>query len=227
MVMYDIVYFVKESKTNEELRYSLRSLKNFPHRKVWFYGGCPEGLKPDYHVYVEQDQVNKWLNINKSIKEAVHEPDITDNFWLFNDDFFIMKPVKKPCNYYDGELYKRIVTLEDKFKKFTKYSLQLRKICDDLISMGCGVRNFCIHVPMLVNKEKAIELFNIEDAHMFRSLYGNYHNIEAKQLSDYKISNQHLKWKDSTYLSTTEDSFAGEVGKQIRELFPDKCEYEE
>ena len=135
--MYDVVYFVKESKTNEELRYSLRSLKNFPHRKVWFYGGCPEGLKPDHHVYVEQDQANKWLNINKSIKEAVHNPDITDDFWLFNDDFFIMKPVKKPCNYYDGDLYKRIVTLEDKFRRFTKYSLQLRKICDDLISMGC------------------------------------------------------------------------------------------
>ena len=138
-----------------------------------------------------------------------------------------MKPIKKPYNYYDGDLYKRIVTLEDKFKKFTKYSIQLRKICDDLISMGCGIRNFCIHVPMLVNKEKTIELFNIEDDHMFRSLYGNYHNIEAKQLSDYKISNPHLKWKDSTYLSTTEESFAGEVGKQIRELFPDKCKYEE
>lgn len=38
--MNDIVYFVKESESNEELRYSLRSLKNFPRRKVWFYGGC-------------------------------------------------------------------------------------------------------------------------------------------------------------------------------------------
>lgn len=63
MVMYDIVYFVKESKTNEELRYSLRTLKNFPHRKVWFYGGCPEGLKPDQYVYVEQDQPTKWLSL--------------------------------------------------------------------------------------------------------------------------------------------------------------------
>lgn len=225
--MYDIVYFVKDTRDNEELRYSLRTLKNFPHRKVWFYGGCPAGLKPDHHVYVKQDQETKWLNINKSIKEAVNNPEITDDFWLFNDDFFIMKPVKNPGNYYDGSLYKRIVKLEDKFGRFTKYSLQLRKICDDLDSMGCDVRNFCVHIPMLINKKKAIELFNIEDTHMFRSLYGNYHNIKAKQLGDYKISNTKLKWKDSTYLSTTEQSFAGEVGKQIRELFPDKCKYEE
>lgn len=224
--MYDIVYFVKDTKHNEELRYSLRTLVNFPHRKVWFYGGCPEGLKPDQHVYVKQDRENKWLNINKSITQAVENPDITNNFWLFNDDFFIMKPVKKQYNYYDGDLYKRIVTLEDRFGRFTKYSLQLRKICDDLISMGCDVRNFCIHVPMLVNKEKAKEVLAIEDSHMFRSLYGNYHNIDAKQLSDYKISNPKLRWKDSVYLSTTEHSFDAEVGKQIRELFPDKCKYE-
>lgn len=64
--MYDIVYFVKESDENEELRYSLRSLKNFPHKRVWFYGGCPKGLKPDVHVYVEQNEQNKWQNVNKN-----------------------------------------------------------------------------------------------------------------------------------------------------------------
>lgn len=224
--MYDVVYFVKDTPKNEELRYSLRTLKNFPHRKVWFYGGCPVGLKPDHHVFVKQDQPNKWLNINKSIREAVKNPDITDDFWLFNDDFFIMKKVTKPKNYYDGNLYKRIVTLEDKFKRLTPYSLQLRKICIDLVSMGCDTRNFCIHVPMLINKQKAIELLAIEDSHMFRSLYGNYHNIAAEELSDYKISNPNLRWKDSIYLSTTEKSFSGKVGKQIQYLFSDKCEYE-
>lgn len=48
---YDIVYFVKESAKNEELRYSLRSLKNFPHGRVWFYGYCPSFLKPDKCKY--------------------------------------------------------------------------------------------------------------------------------------------------------------------------------
>ena len=60
----DIVYFVKESESNEELRYSLRSLVNFPHRYVWFYGGCPEGLNPDFHVPVKQDKDNKWKNVS-------------------------------------------------------------------------------------------------------------------------------------------------------------------
>lgn len=225
--MYDVVYFVKDTKENEELRYSLRTLKNIPHRKVWFYGGCPEGLKPDHRVYVKQDQENKWLNTNKSINQIVRNPEISKTFWLFNDDFFIMKEVRVPQNYYDGSLYKRIVNLENKLGKFTAYSMQLRKICLDLDSMGCEARNFCMHIPMLINKEKAIEVLNIESCHMFRSIYGNYHNIRAEEMSDYKISRTDLKWNgESMFLSTTENSFEGEVGKQIRELFPDKCKYE-
>ena len=98
--MWDIVYFVKDTQVNEELRHSLRSLKNFPHNKVWFYGGCPDGLKPDYHIEVEQDQPTKWQNIFKMFKLACSNKDITKNFWLFNDDFFVMKPINYETNYY-------------------------------------------------------------------------------------------------------------------------------
>ena len=36
----DIVYFVKDTPTNEELRISLRSVaKNMPHKRVWVFGG--------------------------------------------------------------------------------------------------------------------------------------------------------------------------------------------
>ena len=86
--MWDIVYFVKDTKVNEELKHSVRSLKNFPHNKVWFYGGCPDGLKPDHHIYIKQDQPTKWQNIFEMFKMACKNKDITKNFWLFNDDFF-------------------------------------------------------------------------------------------------------------------------------------------
>ena len=108
--MDDIVYFVKESPVNEELRYSLRSLVNFPHRKVIFYGCCPDGLSPDVHIKVNQNCENKWLNVNKMLRLACKNKDITKDFWLFNDDFFIMEKIETPCNYYNGDLYKRIVT---------------------------------------------------------------------------------------------------------------------
>lgn len=87
--MWDIVYVVKDTKTNEELKYSLRSLVNFPHKRVWFYGGCPRDLNPDFHIKVDQNQPTKWANIFMMFKMVCDNPTITKNFWLFNDDFFL------------------------------------------------------------------------------------------------------------------------------------------
>ena len=224
--MYDIVYFVKESKYNEELRYSLRTLKNFPHNKVWFYGGYPEGLKPDYHIKVKQNLPNKWENVNMMLRLACTNPSITDNFWLFNDDFFIMQDVKNPTNHYHGDLYKRIVKLEDKFGHITDYSQLLRQCCKELESLGCNTKNYTLHVPMLFNKKKALELFTLTDFPGFRSLYANYFKIGGTEMNDVKITSKDKLYKSGIYLSTDEKSFDGKVGKQIREMFKDKCKYE-
>ena len=169
--MYDIVYFLKESKTNEELRYSLRSLKNFPYNKVWFYGGCPDGLKPDYHIRIRQDEENKWKNVNKMLRLACTNKFIRDKFWLFNDDFFVMTEIRNPTNYYNGDLYKRIVTLENSYNRITPYSKLLRDCCKELESLGCETKNYTLHVPMLINKRKMLELLNVTDFPGFRSLY--------------------------------------------------------
>ena len=225
--MYDIVYFVKESDDNEELRYSLRSLKNFPHKKVWFYGGCPKGLRPDVHIHVDQNEQNKWQNVNKMLRLACSNKDITKSFWLFNDDFFVMQNIKKPTNYYNGDLYKRIVKLEDKYNGITPYSQLLRDCCKELESIGATTKNYTLHVPMLFNRDKAIELFKMTDFPGFRSLYANYFKIGGKQMRDVKIVSKNKIYKDGDYVSTDDFAFLhGVVGKQIKEKFKDKCEYE-
>ena len=225
--MWDIVYFVKDTQVNEELRHSLRSLKNFPHNKVWFYGGCPDGLKPDYHIEVDQDQPTKWQNIFKMFKLACSNKDITKNFWLFNDDFFVMKPIDYETNYYCGDLYKRVVTLEDKHNGITPYSQQLRYTLQDLESMGCPTINYALHTPMLINKKKGIELANIINGPMIRCYYGNYYRIGGTDHSDFKIDSVTKTYKDGDFLSTNDKSFNhGAVGQQIRDIFKDKCEYE-
>ena len=225
--MWDIVYFVKDTPDNEELRYSLRSLSYFPHRKVCFYGGCPKGLKPDIHFEFKQDGKTKWDNVGKMLRSACNNDAITKNFWLFNDDFFIMNKVLHPVNYFSGDLYKRIVQLEDKHGGTTPYSAELRKMCQEIEALGCGSKNYAVHFPMLINRKKALELLNTTDNPMFRSLYGNYANVKAEWTKDCKIVSKEKEWKGSNYLSTEDKAFAdGVVGRQIRERFPDKCEYE-
>ena len=225
--MKDIVYFVKDTETNEELKHSLRSLVNFPHGKVWFYGGCPKDLKPDKHIYVDQDQPTKWQNIFKMFKLACANDEITKDFWLFNDDFFIMKPIKEEPNYYDGDLYKRVVTLEDKHNGITPYSQQLRYTLQELESMGCTTLNYALHCPFLINRCKGAELANIIDGPMIRCAYGNYFKVGGKQSTDFKIDGIDKTYKDKDYLSTNDKSFnRGVVGKQIRDMFNKKCKYE-
>ena len=226
--MKDIVYFVKDTPVNEELRYSLRSLSNFPHGKVWFYGGCPKGLKPDYHVHVNQNKPTKWENIFMMFGMACSNNKISKDFWLFNDDFFIMKPVKEEPNYFDGDLYKRVVTLEDKHGGVTPYSQQLRYTLQELEGMGCTTINYALHCPFLINRKKGKELCNIIDGPMIRCAYGNYFKIGGKQSSDFKIDGEDKHYQGKDYLSTNDKSFSlGVVGKEIRETFPDKCKYEE
>ena len=226
--MWDIVYFVKESPVNEELRYSLRSLSNIPHKQVYFYGGCPKGLKPDYHIHVTQDQENKWQNVSKMLRMACNNDKITKNFWLFNDDFFVMNKVLHPVNYFNGDLYKRIVQLEDKHGCITEYSAELRKMCEELEALGCTTKNYAVHYPMLINKNKALEVLNMTDCPMFRCIYGNYSNLRAMYANDCKIISTTKEWNGSDYLSTVDESFSkGNVGKQIRELFSEPCKYEE
>lgn len=224
--MYDIVYFVKDTTKNDELRYSLRSLVNFPHKKVWFYGGCPVGLKPDHHIYVEQNRPTKWENIFMMFKMACKNSKISENFWLFNDDFFIMKPVKDGPNYYEGDLYKRVVTLEDKHNGIIPYSQQLRYTLMELESMGCTTINYAVHTPMLINREKSRELCNIINGPMIRCVYGNYFNIGGENHKDVKIDSKVKQYKDGEYLSTNDKSFKGVVGNQIKNKFPHKCKYE-
>ena len=224
--MKDIVYFVKDTDINEELKYSLRTLVNFQHGKVWFYGGCPKDLKPDYHVKVNQDQPTKWQNIFKMFKLVCDNDNITKDFWLFNDDFFVMKPVKDGPNWFEGDLYKRVVTLEDKHNGITPYSQQLRYTLQELEGMGCTTINYALHVPMLINRDKGKELSNIIDGPMIRCSYGNYFNIGGIDHSDVKIDSTTKTYKDGEYLSTNDKSFTGEVGKQIRELFKTICKYE-
>lgn len=229
---HDIVYFVKESPENEELRYSLRSVeRNFPHNKVWFYGGKPNGLKLDKRVPITQTCPTKWQNVKFMLKMACKNDDITEDFWLFNDDFFVMKPIEELPPIYDGDLYRRIVQLEGRHgDKPTNYIANLRKAVKELEKRGLECLNYAVHIPILVNRKKALEVLKeFPDCPMFRALYGNYCKIGGRDYHDVKIHEINKgvdpEWE---FLSTADISFKnGKVGEYIREMLKERSRFEE
>lgn len=226
MVM-DIVYFTRNGN-NEELRYSLRSLSNLSYGKVWIYGGCPRGIVPDRRVPVSQIGRTKWDKVKDMYSQACRNDDISEDFILMNDDFFIMKPTTiEPM--YRCSLERHIFTIEHKYHdRPNAYTAELRKTLSLLKKQGLPTNSYELHIPFIFNREKLLYLLNKYPAyHAMRSLYGNYYQIGGQKALDVKVWRGVNKWnRSSTFLSTDDLSFRGRVGEFIKNKFPERSKYE-
>ena len=227
---HDIVYILKNNIDSDEIRYSLRSVcENFPYNKIWFYGGCPEGIRPDEWVQYIQPGDSKWHRATASIAWACRNDDITEDFWLFNDDFFVMKRIRSEKPHYGGTLQERVKRIEENRRGLSSgYSRRLRRTMRTLKMNGYKQLDYALHIPMLINRKKAIEVFDrFPDDPMFRSLYGNYWDIGGEIMKDVKVRGRGEVPPDPRYLSTDDTSFEkGPAGIYIRNQFPEPCKYE-
>lgn len=229
MDKHDIVYFLKEDIEINELRYSLRSVdQNFPHDRIWFVGGQPNKLIPDVRLAIKQDAHTKWENVRNMLRKVCENDDISEEFWLFNDDFFIMRPWTSEVPLYNDTLENHISHIESRHgNQVTTYTSKLRECKAELERCGYGTLNYAIHCPMLINRKKMLEtLDKFPDCPMFRSLYGNMHDIGGVSHKDCKIAGFD-RIEDDDWLSTTDTTFKlGRVGRFIRSRFPEPCRYE-
>lgn len=230
---HDVVYFVKDEPINEELRYSLRSVeKNMPHRNVWIYGGKPSGIEPDRHVKTEQTEPTKWERVRSMLIQVCNNDEISEDFWLFNDDFFIMQPFDENSPpTYNTDLRSHIARLEAKYGCITEWTKMLRHLADTLESAGKGTLNYAVHKPILINRKKALEvLLKFPQEPMFRALYGNYWEIGGVNEPDRKVKRIDYpvdKFENWRTISTEDASFtSGLVGVFIRGSFTNKSRFE-
>ena len=224
----DIIYILKPEMDTEELKYSLRSVEaNFPHKRVWFVGGQPKGLKPDVALPHKQSGANKWEMIRSSMLKAAADPELTDEFFLFNDDFFIMKPFKgKFVNYAEKTLTWRIEDLQKEFPWLNNYGRTLVKAREELKCLGCTEVNFEAHTPMLFQKALVPTVLKCSSPQM-RSVYGNVNGIPYKDIKDVKIYDLDTVPTDAALISTNDEIFQrGKVGAYIRECFPNPSRFE-
>lgn len=226
----DVVYILKNDCDGYELLYSLRSLENIEHGKVWFVGGQPEGLYPDGRMAFQQEGNTKWERVRNSLVKVCHNKDISDEFWLFNDDFFVLKPIDE-TPMFNGLLRDHILHVEHRHgDHMTGYTKRLRECEQVLEDSGLPTFNYAIHVPMLINKLKMRKCLSLyPETPMFRSIYGNYAEIGGNDHKDVKIIGTNTEIpKDADLVSTSDESFLyGVVGQQIRDRFGIRCRYED
>ena len=226
---HDVVYILKSDVPPDELRYSLRTVeKNFPYRGVWFYCGCPGGIVPDRYVPMKQKGTNKWELATSSIREICNTADVSEDFWLFNDDFFVLRKIKDLPYMYRGLLSDRVAGLRSKYR-VSGYANMMRDTEVLLERNGLGTLDYALHIPMLINKRKAIEVLDqFPRCPMFRSLYGNYWEVGGIQAKDVKVYDlERVPDRAQTFASTTEETFKkGNIGKHIRQMFNEPSKWE-
>lgn len=221
----DIVYIVGKGKS-EELRYSLRSLKNLPHYRVWIFGYCPSWVDTEvvHFVPVEQKGKSKWEKAGGTLKVISQQSRLGD-FYLFNDDFFVVNPIEKVEYFKWGKLKDRVLHYGKKGS--SGLSLRIEQAMKALEKRGKTTFNYELHVPLKMNREKLAEVLDIyEGIGATRSLYCNELGIIGKESQDVKVFGNSDKLRGD-FVSTTDMSFRnGQIGRDIRKRFSERSIYE-
>ena len=229
----DVVYFVKDGLHNEEFRYSLRSVcLNLPHKRVWVFGGCPTNIVPDIRVRVAQSGKTKWDRVRNMFLTACENKEVSDDFVLFNDDFFVMKPVTEIKPYYRCTLDKHISLLESKYlNRSNEYTRLLRRCRDNLTKRGITPLSYELHIPFIFNKNKLLQMLNtFPEQHCTRTMYGNLYGVGGERVNDVKVFSikPGFDYRTSTFLSTDDSvvNVNNDIWRYLQKQFPHKSEYE-
>lgn len=227
----DIVYVLKNDISDYELKYSLRSVcKNFIFRNIWFYGGCPDTIQPDHYIDFYQLGDNKWLKTRSMYVDIFTNPEITEDFYLFNDDFYIMRPYAQDIPKTNGSLYKQIQRIEKRnYNRQSAYTKRLNVTMNMLRSKRLDIISYETHTPFLVNRRKGMDLCReFDERYIFRSTYGNIYDIGGILEKDNKLCRvDDIPPIDVDVLSSTDTTFKnGRLGEYIRAVFNEPCRYE-
>ena len=240
----DIVYLVKNNEENDsrDLRYSLRSLQNLPETRVFLVGEKPEWAQNVIHIPVAQTKTKK-ENVAMNLSAAIHSAEISENFILMNDDFFIMKPIPEIPRLNFGIMKDVINSYDARYPQGSDYISRMKKLHQLLLSQGFEQPlSYELHVPMQMNKKAIIRLQQERAGsplYQFRTYYGNHTHAGGESVDDVKIflDNTHNPCQyvsdpatylnSQIFLSTTGGSFdRGAAGEFIRTAFTKKSKYE-
>lgn len=225
----DVVYPVRHGETNEELRYSLRSLDaNFPHADVWIVGHKPDWVHGVRHLegnVYPRYEANGYGNLHI----AARCPEVSEWFVIFNDDFFVTDRVQDLETLYHCTLQYHI-DMPAVQKSRGWFLEQLESTMSKLKAKGVAEPlSYEIHTPMAVNRLKFLEILDEYEHELpdstpqCRSLYGNIMGVGGRKAYDVKFHvNAEMR---KPYHSTDDRSFVY-FRRRLEQMFPGKCRYE-
>lgn len=231
--MPDIVYPVRPGEVNEELRFSLRSLRNLPDvGTVWIIGDMPKWVRGVKMIDGGNPTKNPHANVYRNVLLAMQHDGLPEDVVIFNDDFFVTEPVDSLPVGYRSTLaeHLNLPMLRTSTKSWWKESLVMTQAClhaqeiDDPLS-------YELHIPFPVKRSlmrATLEQFQRvtpDNPPQWRSLYGNLHpDPSAQRLKDGKQFRPGVL--QYPFMSTTDLSWRHYRAAMLK-LFPDPSPYED
>lgn len=244
----DVLYLCRDGEANEEFRYSLRSLKNLKHDRVFIVGYTPTWVKDTISIPMKQLRpvgLNRYTNTTLLIDKACRTPELSEDFILMNDDFFIMEQMDTVGLYNRGSLARQWEWYWKQGLSRSSYARGIRAT-GSFLAGTMQIKNpvsYDVHAPMVINKLKMIVTLDLKKrlaSHIpvfgLRSLYGNlfFNPEDGITIVDPKayVAADGVRFGEkfktgSPFLSTSDASFFGhEAGRYIRKQFPEPGPYE-
>lgn len=231
----DVVIPVRPGEDNEELRHALRSIAAaFPHRGVWLAGHMPGWVRNAGHVPTRQDR-SKYENSLKNLLSACMAEGVSEEFTLWNDDMFLLRPAAELPVLHAGTM--RQFVHEHRHLGLSSYMRGVRRTHDILKLMG-HPDPLCyeLHVPMAMTKSGTIEAWRAATkggmpktaSLQVRSVYGNHAGAGGERAEDVKVYRTDDGWRPGgLFVSTSDRSWeAHPAARHVRELYPDPGPYE-
>lgn len=226
----DVVYVNKDGE-NPELRYSLRSLANVTHDRVWLFGGAPSWINPETVTHrPSRQKMSKYSSTRAHIRAACLDEEVSDPFMLWNDDFFAMEFVGEVPLYHRRMLSE---SLDQYAQLKSPWAKGMRETAQMIEKAGIeDPRCFSVHLPMVIQKaEMLMALGWAKDAHAdavhLRTLCGNLMDRESVQHHDPKMLNRRDPFPDGPWLSSEDSVFRSTIEPVVRYIFPLPSIYEE
>lgn len=227
----DVVYPLKRSGgPDNELKYSLRSLRNLPHGRVFVVAGSPSWLRDVTVINPGAKRPTKYLDSTANVLAACDSDEVSDPFVLMNDDFFVMQEIEKVPALNRGP----VTGVEEELRSkgiCSAYLEGMRTTRHHLESLGYeDVLSYELHVPLVVHKSmmrKAIEIGSRFPVWHKRTAYGTLAMLGGPSVPDVKVHTTVGNLPAGPFASTSDKAFAlGRAGIRIRARFPDKSPYE-
>ena len=206
-----------------------------PHDNLWVVGGKPDWYKGNY-IFAPSDPSRVRLKFDREkigLQTIAEAEEISDDFILMNDDFFVMNKIDNFVDWNGGSLSQKL----ELYKQLAPrgiYTNCLGLTYDGLLRMGFeNPLDFEMHVPIKMNKEKLNESLK-HSTSLWRSVYGNMFIEQSEKHDDvkvYKGSTLQKRSYDYTknascYISTMDASFETVKTDMLDSMFIEPSLYE-